>query len=50
LKLFPFWDPQRGDPRFEKILASLAPKRGSTFRRRYERGGRQNSFNTTEAH
>jgi hypothetical protein len=26
LKLFPFWDPLRGDPRFEKIVASLAPE------------------------
>jgi TolB-like protein/Tfp pilus assembly protein PilF len=26
LKLHPYWDPLRGDPRFEKILASLAPK------------------------
>jgi TolB-like protein/class 3 adenylate cyclase/Flp pilus assembly protein TadD len=26
LKLNPVWDPLRGDPRFEKILASLAPK------------------------
>jgi adenylate cyclase len=26
LKLFPFWDPLRGDPGFEKIVASLAPK------------------------
>jgi hypothetical protein len=26
LKLLPFWDPMRGDPRFEKIVASLAPK------------------------
>ena len=26
LKLFPFWDPLRGDPRFEKIVASIAPK------------------------
>ena len=26
LKLLPFWDPLRGDPRFEKIIASLAPK------------------------
>jgi tetratricopeptide (TPR) repeat protein len=26
LKLFPFWDPLRGDPRFEKIVSSLAPK------------------------
>jgi serine/threonine-protein kinase len=26
LKLLPFWDPVRGDPRFEKIAASLAPK------------------------
>ena len=25
-KLLPFWDPLRGDPRFEKIVASLAPK------------------------
>jgi TolB-like protein/Tfp pilus assembly protein PilF len=28
LKLFPVWDPLRGDPRFEKIVASLAPKAG----------------------
>src|SRR5262249_2757111 len=28
LKLLPFWDPLRGDPRFEKIVASLAPKKG----------------------
>ena len=26
LKLLPFWDPLQGDPRFEKIVASLAPK------------------------
>jgi TolB-like protein/Tfp pilus assembly protein PilF len=26
LKLLPFWDPLRGDLRFEKIVASLAPK------------------------
>jgi serine/threonine protein kinase/Tfp pilus assembly protein PilF len=26
LKLFPFWDPLRGDPRFEKIVGSLAPQ------------------------
>jgi serine/threonine-protein kinase len=26
LRLSPFWDPLRGDPRFEKILADLAPK------------------------
>jgi hypothetical protein len=26
LKLLPFWDPLRRDPRFEKIVASLAPK------------------------
>jgi TolB-like protein/class 3 adenylate cyclase/Tfp pilus assembly protein PilF len=26
LKLLPFWDPLRGDPRFEQIVASLAPK------------------------
>jgi hypothetical protein len=25
LKLHPFWDPLRGDPRFEKIVASVAP-------------------------
>jgi tetratricopeptide (TPR) repeat protein len=29
LKLFPFWDPLRGDPRFEQIVASLAPKEAS---------------------
>ena len=26
LKLLPFWDPLRGDLRFEKIVADLAPK------------------------
>ena len=26
LKLSPWWDPLRGDPRFEKIVADLAPK------------------------
>ena len=26
LKLLPQWDPLRGDPRFESIIASLAPK------------------------
>ena len=26
LKLLPFWDPLRGDARFEQIVASLAPK------------------------
>jgi len=25
LKLLPWWDPLRGDPCFEKIVASLAP-------------------------
>jgi hypothetical protein len=29
LKLLPFWDPLRGDPRFEKIVQSLAPKEAS---------------------
>jgi hypothetical protein len=26
LRLLPFWDPLRGNARFEKIVASLAPK------------------------
>jgi len=26
--LSPLWDPLRGDPRFEEIVASLAPKDG----------------------
>jgi hypothetical protein len=26
LKLLPFWDPLRGDPRFQKLAASEAPK------------------------
>ena len=26
LRLDPYWDPLRGDPRFEKIVTSLAPK------------------------
>ena len=33
IRLDPFWDPLRGDPRFEKIVASLAPitaKRNAT--------------------
>jgi TolB-like protein/tRNA A-37 threonylcarbamoyl transferase component Bud32/Tfp pilus assembly protein PilF len=29
LKLLPFWDSLRGDPRFDKIVASLAPKEGA---------------------
>jgi TolB-like protein/Tfp pilus assembly protein PilF len=29
LKLLPWWDPLRGDPRFEQIVASLAPKEAS---------------------
>ncbi|HEU5247165.1 MAG TPA: hypothetical protein VFU09_08760, partial [Candidatus Udaeobacter sp.] len=29
LKLLPCWDPLRGDPRFEKIIASLVPKKGA---------------------
>jgi TolB-like protein/Tfp pilus assembly protein PilF len=27
LKLHPYWDPLRGEPRFEKIVADLAPKK-----------------------
>jgi TolB-like protein/Tfp pilus assembly protein PilF len=30
LKLLPVWDPLRGDPRFEQIVASLAPKEPPT--------------------
>src|SRR5438094_798172 len=30
LKLFPFWDSLHGDPRFEKIVASFAPKDASS--------------------
>jgi TolB-like protein len=30
LKLHPYWDPLRGDSRFEKIVASLAPKDAGT--------------------
>jgi TolB-like protein/class 3 adenylate cyclase/Tfp pilus assembly protein PilF len=30
LKLSPFWDPLRGDPRFEKVVASLAPKEAAS--------------------
>lgn len=29
LKLLPYWDPLRGDPRFEKIVASMAPSQNS---------------------
>ena len=28
LRLHPFWDPLRGDPRFDQIVASLAPSNG----------------------
>ena len=41
LKLLPFWDPLRGDPRFEKIVASLAPKESkSTNGKRKEDAGK----------
>ena len=30
LKLLPWWDPLRGDPRFEKIVSSLAPEPSET--------------------
>jgi TolB-like protein/class 3 adenylate cyclase/Tfp pilus assembly protein PilF len=30
LKLLPYWDPLRNDPRFEKIVASLAPKEAAS--------------------
>jgi TolB-like protein/Tfp pilus assembly protein PilF len=33
LKLMPFWDPLRGDSRFEKIVASLAPKAQEAMKR-----------------
>jgi TolB-like protein/tRNA A-37 threonylcarbamoyl transferase component Bud32 len=33
LKLLPFWDPLRRDPRFEKIVASLAPKETAPTKR-----------------
>jgi serine/threonine protein kinase/tetratricopeptide (TPR) repeat protein len=32
LKLIPFWDPLRDDPRFEKIVASLGPKAAEVTR------------------
>jgi hypothetical protein len=30
LKLSPYWDALRGDPRFEKIAASVAPRQGTS--------------------
>jgi hypothetical protein len=33
LKTFPFWDPLRGDPRFEQIVAGLAPKQSAPDKR-----------------
>jgi hypothetical protein len=35
LKLSPIWDPLRGDPRFERIVASLAPKHQSLAKSSY---------------
>ena len=32
LKLLPFWDPLRGDPCFEKTVASLAPRNTNVMR------------------
>jgi TolB-like protein/predicted Ser/Thr protein kinase/Flp pilus assembly protein TadD len=32
LRLSPMWDPLRSDPRFEKIVASLAPKEAARFK------------------
>jgi serine/threonine-protein kinase len=32
LKLMPFWDPLRDDPRFDEIVASLAPKQSALKR------------------
>ena len=47
LRLSPMWDPLRGDPRFEKIVASLAPKEAARIqigskrsRRRHDPRGR----------
>jgi adenylate cyclase len=31
IAVLPFWDPLRGDPRFEKIVASLAPKESAAI-------------------
>jgi hypothetical protein len=33
LKLLPYCDPPRGDPRFEQIVASLAPKEAASSAR-----------------
>jgi tetratricopeptide (TPR) repeat protein len=33
LKLLPWWDPLRGDPRFEQIVSSLAPKDATSNRK-----------------
>src|SRR5205814_410921 len=33
LKLMPFWDPLRGEPCFEEIVASLAPKEKASSKR-----------------
>jgi hypothetical protein len=33
LKLLPYCDPLRGDPRFEQIVASLAPKEAASSAR-----------------
>jgi len=44
LRLDPLWDPLRGDPRFEQIVASLAPKGNHSVARVAASGG-----NTTSA-
>ncbi len=39
LKLMPWWDPLRGDPRFEQIVDSLAPKENQPVARVAASGG-----------
>ena len=48
LRLHPFWDPLRGDPRFERLVANLAPESAlplTTRRDLFWRDGTQNPAN-----
>jgi len=43
LRLHPYWDSLRGDPRFEKVIASFAPLSAASSRRNERWSDRQRS-------